>query len=95
MDVNYDISSDYVQQETGHGIIVLSIIRVFRTASPRSPRNFFFRCYLSSFSGPLLTPGDTWDEGGNPQETLSDTSGSKDPDRPSWFSAAEDTEEPF
>ena len=37
MDVNYDISSDYVQRQTDHGIVVLSIIRVFRTASPGSP----------------------------------------------------------
>ena len=38
MDVNYDISLDYVQRQTNHGIVVLSIIRVFRTASPGSPQ---------------------------------------------------------
>ena len=41
MDVNYDISSDYVQRQTDHGIVVLSIITVFRTASPGSPQSWY------------------------------------------------------
>ena len=33
---NYGTSSDYVQRQTDHGIVALSIIKVFRTASPGS-----------------------------------------------------------
>ena len=41
MDVNYDISSDYVQRQTDHGIVVLSIIGVFWTASPGTLQSWY------------------------------------------------------